>query len=37
MKKHRQGIVRTIVTRVGVQTGELQVVIITCTKRIAKN
>lgn len=35
-EKTRKGIVRTIVTRVGVQTGELQVVLITAEKEIPK-
>ncbi|MCQ6281142.1 23S rRNA (uracil(1939)-C(5))-methyltransferase RlmD [Bacillus sp. EB600] len=35
-EKTKQGIVRTIVTRVGVQTGELQVVIITSQKELPK-
>jgi 23S rRNA (uracil1939-C5)-methyltransferase len=35
-EKTRKGIVRTIVTRVGVQTGELQVVLITNQKELPK-
>ena len=35
-EKTRKGIVRTIVTRVGVQTGELQVVLITTQKELPK-
>ncbi|WP_284037320.1 23S rRNA (uracil(1939)-C(5))-methyltransferase RlmD [Neobacillus sp. 114] len=35
-EKTRKGIVRTIVTRVGVQTGELQVVLITSQKELPK-
>ncbi|WHY78748.1 23S rRNA (uracil(1939)-C(5))-methyltransferase RlmD [Neobacillus sp. WH10] len=35
-EKTRKGIVRTIVTRVGVQTGELQVVLITTKKELPK-
>jgi tRNA (uracil-5-)-methyltransferase len=35
-EKTKKGIVRTIVTRVGIQTGELQVVIITLQKEIPK-
>ncbi|MED3562090.1 23S rRNA (uracil(1939)-C(5))-methyltransferase RlmD [Bacillus xiapuensis] len=35
-EKTRKGIVRTIVTRVGVQTGELQVVLITSQKEFPK-
>jgi 23S rRNA (uracil1939-C5)-methyltransferase len=35
-EKSRKGIVRTIVTRVGVQTGELQVVLITAQKELPK-
>lgn len=35
-EKSRKGIVRTIVTRVGVQTGELQVVLITTQKELPK-
>lgn len=35
-EKSRKGIVRTIVTRVGVQTGELQVVLITSQKELPK-
>lgn len=35
-EKTRKGIVRTIVTRVGVQTGELQVVLITTQKDLPK-
>ncbi|WP_462408786.1 23S rRNA (uracil(1939)-C(5))-methyltransferase RlmD [Neobacillus sp. Marseille-QA0830] len=35
-EKTRKGIVRTIVTRVGVQSGELQVVIITSEKELPK-
>ncbi|MCM3569214.1 23S rRNA (uracil(1939)-C(5))-methyltransferase RlmD [Neobacillus mesonae] len=35
-EKTRKGIVRTIVTRVGVQTGELQVVLITFKKELPK-
>ncbi|WP_042356973.1 23S rRNA (uracil(1939)-C(5))-methyltransferase RlmD [Bacillus rubiinfantis] len=35
-EKTRKGIVRTIVTRVGVETGELQVVLITSQKQLPK-
>jgi tRNA (uracil-5-)-methyltransferase len=35
-EKSRKGIIRTIVTRVGVQTGELQIVLITSQKEIPK-
>lgn len=35
-EKTRKGVVRTIVTRVGVQTGELQVVLITSQKQLPK-
>ena len=35
-EKTRKGIIRTIVTRVGVQTGELQVVLITSQKELPK-
>ncbi|WP_312472471.1 23S rRNA (uracil(1939)-C(5))-methyltransferase RlmD [Neobacillus sp.] len=35
-EKSRKGIVRTIVTRVGVQTGELQIVLITAQKELPK-
>jgi len=35
-EKSRKGIVRTIVTRVGIQTGELQVVLITTQKELPK-
>jgi 23S rRNA (uracil1939-C5)-methyltransferase len=35
-EKSRKGIIRTIVTRVGVKTGELQVVLITSQKEIPK-
>ncbi|XJZ27898.1 23S rRNA (uracil(1939)-C(5))-methyltransferase RlmD [Bacillota bacterium Lsc_1132] len=35
-ERSRKGIVRTIVTRVGVQTGELQVVLITTQKELPK-
>ncbi len=35
-EKTRKGVVRTIVTRVGVQSGELQVVLITATKELPK-
>lgn len=35
-EKSRKGIVRTIVTRVGVQTGELQIVLITNRKELPK-
>ncbi|WP_042454893.1 23S rRNA (uracil(1939)-C(5))-methyltransferase RlmD [Neobacillus dielmonensis] len=35
-EKTRKGIVRTIVTRVGVESGELQVVLITATKELPK-
>jgi tRNA (uracil-5-)-methyltransferase len=35
-EKSRKGIIRTIVTRVGVQTGELQVVLVTSQKEIPK-
>jgi tRNA (uracil-5-)-methyltransferase len=35
-EKTKKGIVRTIVTRVGIQTGELQVVLITSQKEIPK-
>jgi tRNA (uracil-5-)-methyltransferase len=35
-EKTKKGIVRTIVTRVGIQTGELQVVLITLQKEIPK-
>jgi tRNA (uracil-5-)-methyltransferase len=35
-EKTRKGIVRTIVTRVGVQTGELQIVLITSKKELPK-
>ncbi|MGG3467790.1 23S rRNA (uracil(1939)-C(5))-methyltransferase RlmD [Neobacillus pocheonensis] len=35
-EKSRKGIIRTIVTRVGVQTGELQVVLITSQKELPK-
>lgn len=35
-EKSRKGIVRTIVTRVGVQTGELQIVLITNQKELPK-
>src|SRR5579875_1242414 len=35
-EKTRKGIIRTIVTRVGVQTGELQVILITSQKELPK-
>ncbi|MFB5198442.1 23S rRNA (uracil(1939)-C(5))-methyltransferase RlmD [Neobacillus sp. KR4-4] len=35
-EKSRKGIVRTIVTRVGIQTGELQIVLITTQKELPK-
>ncbi len=35
-EKTRKGVVRTIVTRVGVQTGELQIVLITSQKELPK-
>ncbi|CAH2715609.1 23S rRNA (uracil-C(5))-methyltransferase RlmCD [Neobacillus rhizosphaerae] len=35
-EKSRKGIIRTIVTRVGVQTGELQIVLITAQKELPK-
>ncbi|MBV7506376.1 23S rRNA (uracil(1939)-C(5))-methyltransferase RlmD [Bacillus sp. sid0103] len=35
-EKSRKGIIRTIVTRVGIQTGELQIVLITTQKELPK-
>lgn len=35
-ERNRKGIVRTIVARVGIQTGELQIVLITAQKELAK-